>query len=54
MKALELIALLHRSVEDHGDLDVRAYDYSAFAPTVAETLEIETNQRGETYILVRP
>jgi hypothetical protein len=50
----EVIARLHRLWEDHGDLEVRAYDYADITPSVVETPEVETNPQGETYALVRP
>ncbi|MBT2490648.1 hypothetical protein J7E96_19435 [Streptomyces sp. ISL-96] len=54
MKISDLIPRLHRMWEEHGDLDVRAYDYSDITPSVVETPEVESNKQGETYVLLRP
>lgn len=54
MKISDLIPRLHRMWEEHGDLEVRAYDYGDIAPSPVETPEVETNAQGETYALVRP
>ncbi|MFD6936264.1 hypothetical protein ACFWAP_08945 [Streptomyces goshikiensis] len=53
MKISDLIPRLHRFWEEHGDLEVRAYDYSSAGPTPVETPETETSE-GETYVLLRP
>ncbi|MGW6391227.1 hypothetical protein ACWFR1_12160 [Streptomyces sp. NPDC055103] len=54
MKISKLIARLHRMWEEHGDLEVRAYDYSDISPSPVETPEVETNGAGEKYALLRP
>ncbi|GAA2948136.1 hypothetical protein ACFPN0_15310 [Kitasatospora cinereorecta] len=54
MTISQLIARLHTLWEEHGDLEVRAYDYSDICPSPVETPEVETNGGGEKYALVRP
>ncbi|MGD9485750.1 hypothetical protein WDH52_21270 [Streptomyces sp. TRM70308] len=54
MNISDLIPRLHRLWEEHGDLEVRAYDYSDISPSPVETPEVETTAEGERYALVRP
>lgn len=55
MKISELIPRLHRFWEEHGDLDVRAYDYADIVPTSIETPEFEVPWYEEApYVLLRP
>ncbi|MFJ7586957.1 hypothetical protein ACIQZO_06095 [Streptomyces sp. NPDC097617] len=53
MKVSDLIPALHRLWEEHGDLEVRGYDYSSSRPTLIETPQTESRE-GETYVLLRP
>lgn len=54
MTISEMVARLHRLWEEHGDLEVRADDYSDISPSLVEPPAVETNAQGEKYVLVRP
>ncbi|MFC8466007.1 hypothetical protein [Streptomyces sp. NPDC057250] len=53
MNISDLIPRLHRMWEEHGDLEVRAYDYSGTVPIPMETPGVETED-GVPYVMLRP
>ncbi|MDX3237210.1 hypothetical protein PV392_16330 [Streptomyces sp. ME03-5709C] len=54
MRVADLIAQLRRVVEEHGDLEVRAFDYAEITPDEVQAVELERDGQGTTYILLRP
>ncbi|MEU2487027.1 hypothetical protein ABZ593_20765 [Streptomyces sp. NPDC012617] len=54
MKVSEVIAHLHRVWEEHGDLEVQAYNYSDIDTSAVETPEVVSDRRGSRHVVLRP
>ncbi|MDX2813446.1 hypothetical protein PV410_12915 [Streptomyces sp. PA03-5A] len=54
MTLLDLVDQLRRLAEEHGDLEVRAYDYAEITPDEVRAVEVEREQQGAAYVLLRP
>lgn len=54
MNTSDVIAMLQQIEEQHGVMEVQAYDYAEISPDAVTTGEFQKDRQGTTCVLLRP